>query len=161
MMNETKTTQLKKLLMGYLLIAKNKYSDEVFEQLQSGRLQSYIALVNEAVPIEYLVDPVLIHHALNDLSSGRTNEEAIIHAFALAIYKMMTSNAKLHPLELGIIKQQISGVVPLFNKGVQEQTVHLTWYKHYAEPLLAIVEEDKPAIEAVLADLKQDYLQQV
>lgn len=155
-MNETKTTQLKKLLMGYLAIAKDTCSDEVFEQLQAGQLQRYISLVNEVVPIEHLVDRGLIKHALHDLSSGRTEEEAIVHAFALSTYKMI-SPAKLHPLELGIVKQQVLGVIPLFERGVAEQVVGSALFAQYAKPLLAIVEQDEQAIAQLLTDLQQDY----
>lgn len=156
MMNETETTQLKKLLMGYLLIAKRDYPEDVFEQLQAGRLQHYITLVNEVVPIEHLVDRGLINHALNDLASGRSDEEVIVHAFALSVYKMM-SPTKLHPLELGIIKQQVAGVIPLFERGVDEQVVDLAWFEQYAKPLMAIVAGDDAKTAQLLANLAQDY----
>lgn len=156
MMNETKTTQLKKLLMGYLVIAQRDYPEDVFEQLQAGRLQHYITLVNEVVPIEHLVDRGLVNHALHDLASGRTDEETIVHAFALSVYKMM-SPAKLHPLEIGIIKQQVAGVIPLFERGVQENLVGSVWFEQYAKPLLAIVEGDEAGMTRMLTTLAQDY----
>lgn len=156
MMNETQTTQLKKLLMGYLVIAKSDYPDQVFEQLQAGKIQRFIGLASEVVPIEQLVDRGIINHALYDLVSGRTHEEAIVHTFALSVYKML-SPAKVHPLELGIIKQQVAGVIPLFERGVEAHVVDFAWFEQYAKPLMAIVEENDVAVAALLAILEQDY----
>jgi hypothetical protein len=154
-MSESKNAQLKKLLMGYLVIAHQELNEEQYEFLQEGRLQKYIGLVFEAVAIEYLVDKVLIQHALRDLLAKRTVEETILHVFTLYIYKITTDGSG-HPLERGIIRQQINGLVPRFEQAMDLGLIEPRLYEKYVGPLLHIADNSE-GTDQVLALLADDY----
>ena len=142
------TEKLKQqLLIGFLAVAKHELSDEDFNAVQSN-LTRTVGLALEIIPLESLTDPDLIRGIIRSLHQGRTIEDTLFRAFSFHIAKLISNSSK-HPLEIGIIKQKISGVLPIFEGAVETNKISKALYERLAPPLTQVTNRNE-SIEAAL-----------
>lgn len=146
---------LKSLLTGYLAVAKSELDDEDFNALQADRLPKYIGLVHEAVPIEALLDKSLVKHAIHSLAADNSVEETIMFTFMLSIYKL-TSEGSGHPLEMGIIRQKINGILPVFERAKESGLIREELFSSNADLLLSVADQSEE-MQAALQMLAAGY----
>ena len=119
---------LQRLLVGYLVTAKTELDDAGYDTVKD-LLPGYIAVANEMVTIEVLTDRSLLRHAIHAMAAGHSVEETLMYTFMLHIY-CLTHNSTKHPLEMGIIRQKIIALLPIFakarDKGLIRETVFST-----------------------------------
>ena len=147
--------QLQVLLTGYLSIAKSEISDDAIVKIQAGLLQQYLGLVTEVVPLNHLVDKPLIQHALHLLVKGYTVEETIMQVFTLHVFKL-TEEGSGHPLERGIIKQNITSLLPIFDNAKQKKLIRAELFDKNANALLSIAEQSAE-MNDIMAALQEEY----
>ena len=141
---------LNQLAIAVIGIAKSHYSDEAFKQLDIPRLQQTIRLISECIPTEYCVDQKLLHHIADSLIHGLSNEETVMHAFTLYIYRLVSEGSQ-HPLDRGIVKQKINGILPLFETGFNKGLIRADLYDRNADALAAIADNDYDVAELLSA----------
>ncbi len=146
---------LQTLLVGYLANAKHELNDNSVNKLNAGLLQNYLGLIVEAVPITELTDKNLIKHALHCLDGDYSTEETILHIFLLYIFKLSYFGSN-HPLERGIIKQKIAGILPIFKNAHQQQLIRTELFERNIDALLHIM-ENTPEQTEILEALKVEY----
>lgn len=105
---------LQRLLVGYLVAAKTELDDAQYEKVKA-LLPGYIAVANEMVTIEVLADRSIMRHAIHSMAADNSVEETLMYTFMLHIYQLTHRSTK-HPLEMGIIRQKIIGLLPIFAK---------------------------------------------
>lgn len=133
---------LKSLLIAYIAVAKSELDEQAFDRLQGGQLPKYITLAQEAVPFEMLLDKNLVKHAVHSLASDNSVEETIMFSFMLSIYKLTTGGSG-HPLEMGIIRQKITGILPVFEKARDKGLIRKELFSSNATLLLSIAEQSE------------------
>lgn len=146
---------LNQLAIAIIGIAKSQYDEAAFKQLDIPRLQQTVRLISECVPMEYCVDQKLLHHVADCLVHGLTNEETVMHAFTLYIYRLVSEGSQ-HPLERGIIKQKINGILPLFETGFNQGLIRADIYDRNADALAAFANNDYDVAE-LLEALGNEY----
>ena len=72
-------------------------------------------IANEMVTIEVLADKSIMRHAIHSMAAENSVEETLMYTFMLHIFQL-THNSSRHPLEMGIIRQKIIGLLPIFAK---------------------------------------------
>lgn len=147
--------QLKALLISYLATAKAMLSDEDFDNFDITQLQSFCALITECLNIEHLLDQTLAKHGIEQLKNNSL-EEAVMHVFLLAIYRLSVEGTN-HPLERGIIRQKIIGILPIFEKAVNNGLISTTIYDRNADALMHIA-DNTDEIGAIHEALAKEYL---
>src|SRR5690554_506880 len=153
MMNDS--TLVKQLTITVIAIAKQHYSEEQFKQLNIPTLQQSLLLVSECVPVEYLADPLLLQHVADQLIHHSSAEETVMHCFLLYIYRLSAEGSQ-HPLERGIVKQKINGILPIFETGVNQGVIRADIYDKNADALAAIAEGSADMLE-ILDALANEY----
>jgi hypothetical protein len=114
MSSTSSPSHLQRLLVGYLVAAKTELDDAQYEKVKA-LLPGYIAVANEMVTIEVLADKGILRHAIHSMAAGNSVEETLMYTFMLHIYQLTHASTK-HPLEMGIIRQKIIGLLPIFAK---------------------------------------------
>ncbi len=144
--------QLQALAIAAISLAKEELSEDDFKLLDIPTLQQYILLISECVPLAYLTDQTLLRHAIHALISGNSAEETVMKIFMLYIFRL-TSEGSNHPLERGIIKQQIIGILPIFENAVNKGLIKPVNYDKNADALAHIADStgDVPEILEALS----------
>ncbi|MCB1615872.1 MAG: hypothetical protein KDI30_07640 [Pseudomonadales bacterium] len=154
-MSEVSEKHLQMLLIAYLAIAKDILNEQELLCLQDEVVQQYILLANEVIAIESLMDRKLVRKALQLLVRGLPVEEIIFQIFSLHIYRLCLLGSQ-HPLERGIIRQQIIGYLPLFESAVEKKLFGEDVYRSRAESLMAIADKTA-AMDQAMAKLALEY----
>lgn len=141
---------LQNMAIAAISLAKTHYSDQQFALLDIPRLQQTLRLVSECVPYNYATDPLLLHHISDCLINGYSNEETIMHVFLLYIYRLVDEGSQ-HPLERGIIKQKINGILPIFETGFNQGVIRAELYDKNADALAAIADNSADVPELISA----------
>jgi hypothetical protein len=147
--------QLNSLLAGYLAVAKSELTDEAFANIQPELLANYISLVHEAVPIESLLDKSLVKQAIHSLAANNSVEETLMFSFMLHIYKLYSEGSG-HPLETGIIRQQINGILPVFENAKNKSLIRAELFSSNAQ-LLGSIADRTAELPAALETLAAGY----
>lgn len=146
------------LLLAHIAMARSLTdSDDAVKQLLP-KLQLYIVLVLEAVPATELTDQIMVRQSVSFLQAGQTVEACVMKSFALYIYKMMDKGSG-HPLEKGILRQQIVGVMGAFDKAHAKNLIDTQTYEEFEAMLVAIAEQNnlmQPSLN-VLAEMYQEH----
>ena len=145
--------QLQQVAIAMIALAKSEFSDDDFNRLHIPSIQRFVLFIAEAMPVNYLTDATLLRHGLHQLVNGAPVEEAVMHVFTLSIYRM-TSEGSNHPLERGIIRQKIIGILPIFENALNQGLITIANYDRNADALVHIAEdsEEKTAILDALAN---------
>lgn len=149
------STLLKQLTITVIAIAKQHYSEEQFKQLDIPALQQSLHLISECVPVEYLAEPLLLQHVADQLIHHNSVEETVMHCFLLYIYRLSEEGSQ-HPLERGIVKQKINGILPIFETGVNQGLIRADIYDKNADALVSIAEAGADMFD-ILNALGQEY----
>lgn len=144
-MDIKKTQQL--LLSTYVALANSQKAD-----ISVDTLQRFLGLALESIRIEHLADKTLALHSIEQLQQHSV-EQALMHVFLLSSY-LLAKDASEHPLEQGIIKQKINGILPLFEQAATKGLISTDSYNKNADALLHISENtsEKGAILQALAN---------
>lgn len=156
MSNQQPQQKLQQILIAYIGLAKAELSDEQFDRLDIPSLQRYVSLLAEALPFEYLLNPILSRHGIEKLISEHKAEEAVMHVFILYIFHK-TAEGSSHPLERGIIRQQILGILPIFEGAVSKGLIRTDIYDKNADALSHIADSSGDVPE-ILEALSCEYL---
>lgn len=148
--------KLQQILIAYIALAKSELDDDTFKQLDIPQLQRFVSMQAEAMALEYLVDPILIRHGLEKLTAGKSAEEAVMHCFVLYIYRKV-SEGNNHPLEVGIIRQQILGILPVFETALNNGHITTDSYDRNADAL-AHVADSTGDVPEIIEALSTEYL---
>lgn len=143
------------LLISSIGIAKAELADDEFNKLDIPALQRYTFLLAECVPVEYLIDKNLVRHGIRGLISGWPVEQTVMHVFLLYIYRLSERSSE-HPLEKGVIRQQILGVLPIFESATEKGLIALDAYDRNADAL-AHVADDTPEVPEIFNALAVEY----
>lgn len=143
------------LLVAYLAIGKEILDEEMLVCLEPKKVQHYLGLASEAIAMESLMDKKLVKKALLLLVEGVPVEEVILEVFALHIFRLCELGST-HPLERGIIRQQIIGYLPLFESAVEKKLLPEDNYKKHADSLMAIADKTSQQ-ESAMAGLRASY----
>lgn len=146
----------KQLAISIISLAKAQYSEQQFAQLNVSQLQQAIPLLLECIPLDLLHDPLLLQHVADRLIHHESIEETVMHCFTLAIYRMVDEGSE-HPLERGIIKQKINGILPIFESACLKGLIRADNYNKNADALVAIADNAVDKYDIISA-LKQEYL---
>lgn len=146
---------LKKLAIAAISIAKSHYPDDAFQRLDIVQLQKTQRLISECVPTPYSADPVLLHHTVDSLINGQSVEETVMHVFLLYIYRLVSEGSN-HPLERGIVRQQIVGILPIFESALNQGLISPRIYDPNADALLHIADNDSE-VAALIDALSKEY----
>ena len=148
------TSLLQRLLVGYLVAAKTELDEASYQRVYA-LLPGYIAVANEMVSAEVLADRAMLRHAVHSLAAGNSVEETLMFTFLLDIYRLMKAGTR-HPLELGVIRQRITGLLPVFgrarDKGLIREEMYLS-----NEALVMKIADKAPDMEEALAMLGAGY----
>lgn len=144
--------QLQQVAIAMIAMAKAELTDEAFSRLHIPGIQQFVLLMAEATPVNHLTDTTLLRHALHQLANGTAVEETVMHVFTLSIYRMAAEGSN-HPLERGIIRQKIIGILPIFESALNQGLITVENYDRNADALAHIAEdsEEKPVILQALA----------
>lgn len=142
MTSTPKSPHLKSLLIAYMAVAKSELDEQAFQRLQGDLLLRYISLAQEALPIEMLVDKNLVRHVVHSLVANNSVEETIMFSFMLSIYKLTTDGSG-HPLEVGIVRQNINGLLPVFEKARDRGLIREDLFSTNAALLLSIADQSE------------------
>ena len=99
MSDTSPASHLQRLLVGYLVAAKTELADAQYEKVKA-LLPGYIAVANEMVTIEVLVDKGIMRHAIHSMAADNSVEETLMYTFMLHIYQLTHASTN-HPLEMG------------------------------------------------------------
>lgn len=143
----TDPAHLQQLLLGYLVAAKTQLDEKQYEAVMA-LLPGYIALANEMVAIEVLVDRGIMLQAVHALAAGNSIEETLMYTFMLHVYLLMRNGTR-HPLEMGIIRQKIIGLLPVFAKARDRDTIRQDIFSTNEALLMSIANKTDEMEEAV------------
>lgn len=146
---------LQQLTITCIALAKEHYSDAEFARLDIQKLQQTLQLAQECIATENLVDVHLLRHITEQLILQNSVEETLMHSFVLFIY-VLAAQGSDHPLERGIIKQKINGILPIFETGFNQGLIRADIYDKNADALAAIANNDSDKYD-VLAALGEEY----
>ncbi len=147
--------QLQHLAIAMISLAKAEYPEAEFNRLPIPALQQFVLLMAEAVPVNHLTDSTLLRHAVDHLIHGHTVEEVVMHIFTLSIYRMASEGSN-HPLERGIIKQKIIGILPIFENAMNQGLINIALYDKNADALAHIAEASEE-VPDILQALSTEY----
>ncbi len=147
MTNSASPAHLQQLLIGYLVAAKTSLDETQYEAVKA-QLPGYIALANEMVKMEVLADRSIMQQAIHALASGNSVEETLMYTFMLHIY-LLLRNGTRHPLEMGIIRQNIIGLLPVFDRARGKGLLRETVYESNASLLMSIADKTDDMEEAI------------
>lgn len=147
MSDTTQASLLQQLLVGYLVTAKTELDDAGYEKVKA-LLPGYIAVANEMVTIEVLADRSLLRHAIHALAAGQCIEETLMYTFMLYIYRL-AKNSTGHPLEMGIIRQKIIGLLPVFAKVRDKGMIRPEIYDTNEALMMSIADKTDEMAEAL------------
>jgi len=139
--------QLQQLLVGYLVAAKTSLDDAQYETVKT-LLPAYIALANEMVTLDVLVDKSIMRQAIHAMAAGNGVEETLMYTFMLHIYLLLNKGTR-HPLEMGIIRQQIIGLLPVFNRAREKQLIREDIFLSNESLLMSIADKTDDMEEAI------------
>lgn len=150
-------SHLQRLLVGYLIAAKTELDEAQYEKVKA-LLPGYIAVANEMVTIEVLADKGILHHAIHAMAADNSVEETLMYTFMLHIYQL-THNSTKHPLEMGIIRQKIIGLLPIFAKAKDKGLIREDVFSSNEALMMSIADktEDMPQALDILAAGYQRY----
>lgn len=157
-MSDTSTASyLQRLLVGYLVAAKTELDDTQYETVKAV-LPGYIAVANEMVTIEVLADKSIMRHAIHSMAANNSVEETLMYTFMLHIYQL-THNSTKHPLEMGIIRQKIIGLLPIFAKARDKGMIREDVFSSNEALMMSIADktDDMPEALDMLATGYQRY----
>jgi hypothetical protein len=146
--------QLNVLLVSYIATAKDFLDEASFAAIDIPRLQKFCALIAECMSVEHLTDTTLARHGIEQLQENSV-EEAVMHVFLLAIYCLSIEGS--HPLERGLIRQKIIGILPIFEQAVNKGLIKPEIYDRNADALLHIA-NNSDEIGAIHEALAKEYL---
>ncbi len=147
MTDTSPTSLLQRLLVGYLVSAKTTLDDTTYQKVYS-LLPGYLAVANEMVNIGELANPALMRHAIACLADGNSVEETLMFTFMLDIYRL-TSSGSGHPLETGIIRQRIIGLLPVFAKARDNGFIRQDLYSTNEALMLSIADKSEDMADAL------------
>lgn len=147
MSEEISQAHLKSLLVGYLAVAKSELNDEQFASVQTS-LPQYIGLVHEAMSLEALLDKSLVKQAVHSLAEGNSVEETIMYSFMLYVFTLADKSTG-HPLEMGIIRQKIVGILPIFEKAKERGVIRDAVFESNESLLMSIADKTDDMPEAL------------
>lgn len=147
--------QLQQIAITMIALAKSELEEDTFAKLSIPDIQSFVVLMAECVPLEYISDQILLRHAIEHLSNDKSVEEAVMHVFILYIFRL-TSEGSNHPLERGIIRQQIIGILPIFETAVNKGLISTEAYDKNADALSHIADTTGEVPE-ILEALSREY----
>ncbi|HQQ62664.1 MAG TPA: hypothetical protein PLF22_03735 [Pseudomonadales bacterium] len=155
-MTDTASTHshLQRLLVGYLVTAKTELDDATYQNVYA-LLPGYLAVANEMVSIEVLADRSMLRHAIHSLAAGNSVEETLMYTFMLNIYQL-TNKSTRHPLEMGIIRQRIIALLPIFAKARDKGHIRHEVYASN-EALMMSIADKTDDMEEALAMLANGY----
>jgi hypothetical protein len=154
MSDTSPTSHLQRLLVGYLVAAKTELTDQQYEHVKS-LLPGYIAVANEMVTIEVLADKSIMRHAIHSMAAENSVEETLMYTFMLHIFQL-THNSTRHPLEMGIIRQKIIGLLPIFAKARDKNLIRADVFSSNESLMMSIADKTDDMPEA-LAMLEAGY----
>jgi hypothetical protein len=157
-MSDTQSTSmLQRLLVGYLVAAKTELDDVQYEKVKA-LLPGYIVVANEMVTIEVLADKGIMRHAIHSMAADNSVEETLMYTLMLHIFQL-TNNSTKHPLEMGIIRQKIIGLLPIFAKARDKGFIRADVYESNESLMMSIANktEDMPQALAMLATGYEKY----
>lgn len=151
MSDTSSPSHLQRLLVGYLVEAKTELDDALYEKVKA-LLPGYIAVANEMVTIEVLADKGILRHAIHSMAADNSVEETLMYTFMLHIYQL-THNSTKHPLEMGIIRQKIIGLLPIFAKAKDKGLIREEVFSSNEALMMSIADktEDMPQALDMLA----------
>lgn len=138
---------LQRLLVGYLITAKTELDDAGYEQVKA-ILPGYIAVANEMVTIDVLADRSLLRQAIHAMAAGHNVEETLMYTFALYIYTL-THKSTGHPLEMGIIRQKIIGLLSVFAKARDKGLIRADVYNSNEALVMSIADKTDDMVDAL------------
>ncbi len=147
MSESTSKSLLQRLLVGYLVTAKSTLDDASYEKVQA-ILPGYLQLANDMVTIEILADKAIVQQAIQALAAGNTVEETLMYTYMLYIY-LLTHKSTGHPLEMGIIRQKIIGLLPRFENAAALGLLREDIYSSNAALLMSIADKTEQMAEAL------------
>lgn len=147
--------QLQHIAIAMISLAKAELEEQTFSQLPIPAVQQFVLLIAESVPVNHLTDSTLLRHAVHQLAAGNRVEEVVMHVFTLSIFRM-SSEGSNHPLERGIIKQKIIGILPIFENAVNQGLIQAECYDRNADALLHIA-ENSTEVPDILEALSNEY----
>lgn len=145
---------LPRVLVAYSVVAKTEMT-EVAAAVVTPQLPIFLKQANDMVSLEVLLDPVIVRQALHALSEDNTVEESLMFTFMLYIARLLKASSG-HPLEVGIIRQKIIGMVPMFEAATARGLLRQDVFDSNAALLLAIADKTEDA-EAALTTLLAGY----
>ena len=148
--------KLQKILIAYLALAKSELPEDDFNKVDIASLQRFLSLLAEALPLEYLLDPTLIRHGLDILVAKNKPEQAMMQVFVLYIYRKVSEGSN-HPLEVGIIRQQILGILPMFETALNQGAIETQCYDRNADAL-AHIADSTAEVPDIIEALSREYL---
>ena len=156
MSNSQAQQKLQQILIAYIGLAKSELSDDDFNKIDIPQLQRFLSVLAEALPLEYLLDTILIRHGLDVLVQGHKPEQAVMQVFVLYIYRKVSEGSN-HPLEVGIIRQQILGILPMFETALNNGVITTECYDKNADALAHIADSTEE-VHAIIEALSREYL---
>lgn len=154
-MSEVSAKHMHMLLVAYLAIGKEILEEDMLVCLEPAKVQQYLSLASEAIAMESLMDRKLVKQALLLLVAGVPVEETILEVFSLHIFLLCEKGSR-HPLERGIIRQQIIGYLPLFAGAVEKKLIPESRYQFHADYLMAIADKTGEQ-ESAMENLRARY----
>ncbi|HEY9034277.1 MAG TPA: hypothetical protein VIN71_10095 [Pseudomonadales bacterium] len=154
-MTGTNEILLKKLAIAAIGLARSRYDETQFNHLDIGGLQQTLKLVSECVPLPYSADPLLLLHTVDCLLKQYNTEETVMHIFLLYIYRLVSEGSR-HPLERGIVRQKIMGILPIFEQAQLNGLIRPAVYDRNADALAHIADDDNE-VPALIDALAEEY----
>lgn len=148
--------QLQHVAIAMISMAKAELEEHEFSKLPIPAVQEFVLLIAESIPVNHLTDSTLLRHAVHQLVAGNSVQEVVMHVFTLSIFRM-TSEGSNHPLERGIIKQKIIGILPIFENAVNRGFINTELYDRNADALAHIADSSEE-VPDILAALSAEYL---
>lgn len=145
---------LQRMLVGYLANAKALLDDESYQRVYP-LLPGYLAVANEMATIEVLADRPIMCHAIDSLAAGNSVEETLMYTFMFDILRLVQSGTR-HPLEMGIIRQRIIGLLPVFAKACDKGQIRPEVFESNAAMMMSIADKTDE-MHATLATLEAGY----
>lgn len=145
---------LNKLAQAYAHQAATELSQQQAE-ICIPQLPSFLSQANNMVSLEVLIDPAIVRQAVHSLGAGNNIEETLMFTFMLYIASLLQKTSG-HPLEVGIIRQKIIGMVPMFAQAAEKQLIRADMFESNAAMLMAIADKTEDA-ESALQTLLAGY----
>lgn len=151
MSDTSSPSHLQRLLVGYLVAAKTELDDAHYEAVKA-LLPGYLAVAHEMVSIEVLAEKAILRHAIHYLATSNSVEETLMYTFMLDIYRLIRNGTR-HPLEMGIVRQRIIGLLPVFAKARDKGLIRDEVYASNEALMMSIADktQDMPQALELLA----------